>query len=427
VRCSVSIGWLLLPLACLVGQEQGRPVGPPLPLILHHAESFSGRPSDSGLVRELRGNVWLQQGNAVLRCGSAVQYMNTGLVLLRDNVRLEQGELRIRAPFILYDPMAGTATAQGGVEVQQGRRRIRAQKGIYTIPRQELLFYGSVHYRDDTLELYTDTLRYFRSTEVAHAWGGVYLESPVRRLAAEADSLDYSPQQGRLHLSGSVLVQRQNNDSASSDTLWLSAPTVLLVQTAEGYSLRAFDTVMLVRDTLWAAQAASLEWQNSPEEILLSGSPFVWYASAEMTAESIRARLSSGQLHQLLCRGQARLRLHSGLPHRTHQLRADSIVVTHTNDSLSELHAIGNARSLYCHRSAEGAPEGLFRHSADRIELLFSGDSLSQARWLGSVYGEYVPEVLVAEKFSSWALPGMEWTARRPAVPSWRYRPRWVP
>ncbi len=414
---------------CLVvlvpAPAQERPVGPPLPIIVHHADAFLGRHSDSGEVQELVGNVWLQHGNAIVHCGAAVHYLASGLVLLRQNVRIEQGDLQISAPSIVYDPAAGTALAEHGVDIRQGQRRITARWGIYEILQRRLLFRTAVRYQDDTLALWTDTLRYERSTGAAYAWGGVYAESPSERLAAEADTLDYQPSNGLLLLSGSVLLQQWDPDSTRG-SLWLSARRVLLRRREEP-SLQASDSVELLRDTLWAARAESLQRYTSPERFFLYGSPLVWYTTAELTAETVEARRAAGQLQQLVCTGQARLRLATGIPERFHQLRADTITVVRQEDSLTELIASGNARSLYCHRAADGAPEGLFRHGADRIELSFSGDSLQSARWLGAVYGEFIPEPLVADRFREWSLPGMLWRAERPQLRSWRHRPRWLP
>lgn len=419
-----SIGLLCLCLAVAVSQEL--PVGPPLPVLLHHADSFSWRQSDSGQVRELIGNVWLQQGNAILRCGSAVHYLQTGLLLLRHNVQIEHAELRIVAPVIFYDPRAGVAWADRGAELEHKRRTIRARWAAYDIPQQELRFATSVQYTDDTLHLWTDSLRYLRRTDRAHAWGGIYLESPAERLAAEADSLFYTPAEGWLLLVGHALLQ-QHDAAESPGAVWLSADSIALAHTPERQSLTAIGSVALVRDTLWTASAERLRWERSPSRVALSGTPHLWYGPAELTGDSAYAILQAGRLHTLALFGQARLRIATAFPSRFHQLRADSLLLRQPLDSVLELIARGNARSLYCHRASAGAPEGLFRHSADRIELVFFHDSLHEARWLGSVYGEYIPEHLVGERFPAWALPGMAWQRQRPPLPSWRYRHRWLP
>ncbi len=422
---TIALWLLLLAPAGLSAQEPL--VGPTLPLIVHHADRFVGRQSDSGEVQELLGNVRLQQGNVVISCGAATQYRATGVVLLRHNVRIEQGELRIAAPRISYDPAAGIAVADNGVEIRTGAQSIRARWGAYDIPRRQLLFRRAVRYQDDTLSLWTDTLRYERLTATTYAWGGVYLESSIEQLAAEADTLVYHPAAGLLQLSGSVLLRRwARGKEPRADTLMLSAQSVTL-RRRSARTLWASDSVLLLYDTLWAARAESLLWDDSLGRFTLSGAPLVWYGNAELRADSIQGVLSSEQLQQLFCTGQARLRLHTDLPGRSHQLRSDTLLLRQLNDTLAELIASGNARSLYCHRTADAAPDGLFRHSADRIELLFTGDSLRQARWLGAVYGEYVPELLVGERFSAWTLPGMAWVEERPQPMPWRLRPRWLP
>lgn len=417
---SVAIGYLCLGIAAAQV-----PVGPPLPIILHHADSFSWRQSDSGAVRELTGNVWLQQGNAVLRCGSAVQYLETGSLLLRHNVRIEHGDLRIAAPLVSYEPQSGIAIADRGADIEHKHRTIRARWAAYNIPQQELQFATSVQYADDTLRLWTDSLRYLRRTDRAYAWGGVYVESPPYRLVGEADRLLYAPDAGVLVLVGHALLRQ--HDETQPTSIWLSADSIVLADIHGAHSLQATGSVVLLRDTLWAASAERLLWEHSSSQLWLSESPHLWYGPAELTGDSAYAVLHSGQLRTLIFFGQARLRMGTPFPERSHQLRGDSLVVQHPSDSLIELIAYGNARSLYCHRAASGMPEGLFRHSADRIELLFIGDSLHQARWLGGVYGEYIPENLVRERFSAWSLPGMAWQRQRPSLPPWRHRTRWLP
>ncbi|MCS6966816.1 MAG: hypothetical protein NZ473_08695, partial [Candidatus Kapabacteria bacterium] len=325
---------------------QDRPIGPPPPVVLHHADSFFGRQSDSGEVRELRGNVHLQQGTTILRCGSALQYLETGLVILRQNVYIEQGDLHISAPTITYNPVTGIATAENGAEVRQGKRTIRARWGMYDIPRRELLFQSFVHFRDDSIDLRTDTLRYFRLTERAHARGGVYVESPLQRLAAEADTLDYQPRSGWMRFAGSVILhQRPASTTSSTDTLWLMASTATIVQSNGRSTLEASGSIALVQDTSWAARAESIRWQSSAEILSLRGTPVIWYGNAELTGDSVVVVFFSGQFHRLHCVGRSRLRLRTATDSiRTHQLRADSIFLRRQNDSLTELIAFGNAR-----------------------------------------------------------------------------------
>ncbi|MEN3026226.1 MAG: OstA-like protein [Chlorobiota bacterium] len=416
-----SIGLLLLLSPALYGQD--RPIGPPLPVILHHADAFAVRPSDSGDVRELIGNVWLQQGNATLRCGTALQYIATGLVVLRHNVRLEQDGLRITAPLIIYDPAAATAVAEQGAEIRQDSRSVRARWGFYNIAQRELLLVTDVLYRDETVTLWTDTLRYHRATGVSHSWGGGYAESPSGHLSAEADTITYLPQSSQIRLAGSAILRQL--DTAAHDTVWLTAATILLRRDSTGNHLRAEGSASIVRDTLWAARASRVLWEEDSGHVTLSGDPTVWYGAAELKADSIAVFLQGGQFSILHGYGNARLRIRIDTTLRMHQLKADSVSLRRLSDSLAELHAVGNTRTVYWHYDSDGVPAGLFRNSADRVELVLYDDSLQTARWLGKIYGEYVPEPLIGERPAEWSLPSLAWQEERPLVPSWRHRWRW--
>ena len=415
--------WVLAVAALIaVPLRSQQPVGPPLPVILHHADSFVGSQTDSGEVRELTGNVWLQQGNVVLRCQRAIQNLHTGRIELAGNVRIEQEELQIWAPRILYDPTTAVATALEGAQLQQRSQRIRARSVRYELARRELLFFGSVVYSDDSLQLWTDTLRYARTSGAVLVWGGGYVER-LPGWAAEADTLEYLPQMGRIRLAGAATIQRHG------DTLrqWGLRAEHILLQRDSLQWLAARGGVELLGDTVWAARAAELQWQDAPQERLrLWGDPFVWYGTAELRADTVVASMRSDTLQELRAWGSARLRVLLDSSEWMHQLQADTVVVL-PSDTVRQLCGNGAARSVYVHRDADGRFRGLFRVGADRIRLGFAADTLRWVRWLSMVYGEYVPQELVGENLSAWVLKGFQWHSARPQPIAWRYKRRWVP
>ena len=73
------------------------------PIILNHADLMEGKETASGSIRELKGNVSISQGNVILSCSHAIEYIQQNLVELSGDVILKQGSLTLSTPFALYD------------------------------------------------------------------------------------------------------------------------------------------------------------------------------------------------------------------------------------------------------------------------------------------------------------------------------------
>ena len=85
------------------------------PIILNHADLMEGKETASGSIRELKGNVSISQGNVILSCSHAIEYIQQNLVELSGDVILKQGSLTLSTPFAYLD----TSNDQGTMNISE--------------------------------------------------------------------------------------------------------------------------------------------------------------------------------------------------------------------------------------------------------------------------------------------------------------------
>ncbi|MFN8359778.1 MAG: OstA-like protein [Candidatus Kapaibacterium sp.] len=440
---------LLLSALSLSAQSSGGTTTGGEPIYVRHADLLSGSDTTGILIRELVGNVHIEQGNVTLRCNRATQYLAENRVVMIGNVKVIQGTVTLSGPSANYDGNTRIATGNEGVKIVDRKTTLTARAGRYSTISAIANFYGNVRAEDDSLAIDADTIEYHRSTENSFASGNVLMQAkyskafivgdsaenypskyysrvtghpilfqidtvapPKDSLNSSNDSLKLSTNQPNISKPDSLLT-RKDTAAKKPDTMTISS---VVMESYRGKNERYIATgqVEVVRGGL-SARADTVLYGNSDEKILLRGKPVVWYDSTQLSADSINVYVPLKKLKKIEAFANAFSASQDDSLHadRVNQLSGAAITIAVELDTLREVFARGEAKSLYF-LMKETAPDGAARHSADSIRITMENSKPEIIRWLGGVNGENIPERMMEGKNKDYYLPAWRWEKTRP-------------
>ena len=433
---------LLLSALSLSAQSSGGTTTGGEPIYVRHADLLSGSDTTGILIRELVGNVHIEQGNVTLRCNRATQYLAENRVVMIGNVKVIQGTVTLSGPSANYDGNTRIATGNEGVKIVDRKTTLTARAGRYSTISAIANFYGNVRAEDDSLAIDADTIEYHRSTENSFASGNVLMQAKYSKAFIVGDSAENYPSRNYSRVTGHPILFQIDTVATSHDSLKISKdssntskPDSLLAQkdtsakkpdtmtissvVMESYRGKneryiATGQVEVVRGGL-SARADTVLYGNSDEKILLRGKPVVWYDSTQLSADSINIYVPLKKLKKIEAFANAFSASQDDSLHadRVNQLSGAAITIAVELDTLREVFARGEAKSLYF-LVKETAPDGAARHSADSIRITMENSKPEIIRWLGGVNGENIPERMMEGKNKDYYLPSWRWEKTRP-------------
>ena len=431
MKTIASIMLLILSISSLFAQQSGGSPTAGEPIHLVWADSTVGKEAPTGSFRFAEGHVQFRQGNVTVWCDRANDFHEENRVELMGNVRIIQGTVTLTAPKADYDGNTRIAYGNKGLKIVDRKTTLTAKAGRYSTQNTIANFYGDVKVEDDSVVIDADTIEYHRSTENSYASGNILLQAKYSHAFIKGDScvnfpsINYSRVVGNtvLYQMDTLAVSRKDSltqikkDSLVKkrppDTLTISSA---MIEAFRGKNERYVATgkVEMVRSSL-AARADTAYFEKNEELVRLRGIPIVWYDSTQLSADSIIVYLPNQHLRKIEAYSQAFSASKDNTLHldRPNQLSGEKIVISVENDTLREVFAKGDSKSLYF-LLKENYPDGVARHSADSIRITMENGKPEIIRWLGGVNGENFPEKMVENKAQTYYLPAWRWESVRP-------------
>jgi lipopolysaccharide export system protein LptA len=441
MKIIASIILLLSALSLSAQSSGGSPTGGER-IELQHADVLAGVEGGIGIYRYAKGNVKFQQGNIHVWCDSAIEYPIENRVQLSGRVKIVQGTVTLTAPKADYDGNTRIAVGNQGVKIVDRKTTLTARAGRYSTLTTIANFYGKVRAEDDSVAIDADTIEYHRSTENSFASGNVLMQAKYSKAFIVGDSAENYPSRNYSRVTGHPILFQIDTVATSHDSLKISKdssniskPDSLLAQkdtTAKKPDTMTISSVVMesyrgkneryiatgqvevVRGGL-SARADTVLYGNSDEKILLRGKPIVWYDSTQLSADSINIYVPLKKLKKIEAFANAFSASQDDSLHadRVNQLSGAAITIAVELDTLREVFARGEAKSLYF-LVKETAPDGAARHSADSIRITMENSKPEIIRWLGGVNGENIPERMMEGKNKDYYLPSWRWEKTRP-------------
>jgi len=396
------------------------------------ADQLVGRSVGDMQLRELIGNVRLQQDNVYITCDRAVQNMSRNAVELIGSVVIRQDTLTLKTDRGHYNGENGVASSRQGVYLNDGHVTLTAQRGTYATESKMAEFLNDVTIEDTAATITSRRMHYLRDSALVIAWDSVRIRFKGENVRILADSVRHYPDEQRseffhdpvLWQIDTTFVRRTVSgeiDSLALDTLNIAADYMKALRDTANIFLSQGD-VSIVRAQL-AARAATALFLRSDSLIHLSGDPILWYGENQITGDSITAFLSDNKLRELDVVGSAFSISRSKPaesdtlypPGRFDQTRGKRIRMHFADSKPERIRVEQTAISLY-YLYEEGALNGVRRESSDLIIISFDDGVVDEIRSIKGVEGSYFPEQYVNGKESSYNLDGFAWIENRPVM-----------
>lgn len=391
------------------------------PIILKHADSLLGTTSEAGIVRRVKGNVTFIQGNVTVTCSEAIQYIDQNRVELNGNVVINQGTVTLRTPHGEYNGNTRMAFGRSGILLTDRDTRLSAIEGFYSTADRVADFYRNVVVENDSLVVYSDTLKYIRDNQNSFASGSAAAFGKYESIRLYGDSITHYPSQRYIRVAGGTplfcridTAKTTSGTAQQHDTLCISGDILEAFRTPGDERYVATGNMRLTRGSL-AARSRNGTYSHTLENIQLQGAPVLWVDSTQLSGDSIAIRLRNRSVERITAYRNAFAATRSDtLPgSRIHQITGDNIIIAVSQDTLRRITAENKAFSLYF-LYKEGIPDGASRSSADMITIDLENGQASNVHWTGKVDGEYLPEPMIATRLSEYNLRNFRWLTNRP-------------
>ena len=384
------------------------------PIVLNYADSLVSRTIGGETARIVSGRVEFQQGNVIVRCDQATQFLQSNKVVLVGNVKVFREHVTVSADRGVYYGNERRMDSEGNVRLQDGDVVLLADFGTYYPEEHRGHFLGNVTVNDTASVIQADELTYYEEDDRTIAQRNVRFIDDKNRMVIFGQRLEHEGTRGYTRVTELPrLLQIDTTAAGTVDTLVVTSRMMeSIIDSTRRYI--ATDSVALVRGEL-ASLSEMTTFYPEQDRITLRGDPTMWYARTQVSGDSIDIFLRDRRAHRVVVMGRVFvISLGDTLyPQRFDQVTGETMTMTFYEDKIERIEVNTTATSLYFLYD-EGKPNGLNRSSGDSIIISFSDGLLRDLTVIGGVQGQYFPENMVAERESEYNLVGFDWKENRP-------------
>ena len=320
-------------------------------------ETVNGR-----TVRKLWGNVRFRQGEAVMSCDSAIQYVDKNVTNLMGNVCINTGKRQLYADMVRYN------------------ENTRVEEAL-----------GNVVLYDSTRILHGDFVTYFENEERAIASGNVLLTDTTQFAVLTCGHIEYERVGGYAAAWQKPILTK--TDSTGEDSIQIYGAKMELFETGKRAVVR--DSVLIVRKALHA-QCGFAEYRDEEEKIILTDQPIATRKFDTIYGDRFELFLKETEIETILVMGDALITspmdtLNPG--RRLNELQGQTVTMVFEDEHLCEIIIKEQGSSSY-YLVEEGEFRGVNNITGDLIKIYLVDDELQRVRiesTPGKTTGTYYP------------------------------------
>jgi lipopolysaccharide export system protein LptA len=415
-------------------------------------DSLLGKVINGESVREIYGNVVLTQGNVVITCDEAVQYIARNDAILKGNVVARQDSLTITTPEGFYFGNERRTKSTAGIILDDQKVILEADSGEYffdddkaffqtnvilfdsvmTLFADELTYFqkedralaiGNVKIIDATNEIIADKLEHFRRTKISIADDNVKIRSLENSTLIFGDHLeDYPENKYTLINKNPILIQYDT--SYVSETDFTVDTLIIKAHKMEAYRdtaniFKAIDSVKIIKGgfasindfTIYLRDTETIITKKVSED---AGQPILWFENSQLTGDSITIYIDDKKIKELDVIGKAfMLSQNKKYKERFDQTSSKNVRLFFADNKLLRAEFEGNVLSIYYLYEVEEA-NGLTKSSAKDVTIVFEDNEVNEVRMYGAPSSEYYPEKQVVGNERAFTLPKFIFYKNRP-------------
>jgi len=394
-------------------------------------------------IREVNGNVVLTQGNVVITCNKAIQYLARNDAKLIGNVIITQDTLTIYTDEGFYYGNERRSFSDKGVRLDDKKVILTAKIGEYFFNDDRADFRTKVKLFDTVSTLTSERLLYFRKEDRAIAFGNVKITDKENII--HADSLIHFRRNEESFGFGNVSIKNKENNSMilgghmedyrqlnysmvdslplllqmdttfagdtvkTIDTLLIKARTMKAYRDSSNKFI-AIDSVEIIRSDFSAKNDYAIYFRND-EQIVTSkiaeekAQPVMWYETSQLSGDSIKIFLKEQQIQKIdIFRNALIASYNEEYTRRFDQISGDTIYLFFDSTGIKRNEVYSGVLSIY-YLYNDGKPNGLMKASSESAIMNFDNKKISTVRLYGTPNSEYHPEAVITGKEQEYFLP----------------------
>lgn len=412
-------------------------------------DSLVGKMIEGEAIREVYGNVVITQGNVVITCNKAIQYIYRNDAHLIGNVIVKENNMTITTDEGFYYGNKKVAFSDKGLKLNDGKVILTAQKGEYffnedlahfltnvklfdtttTLTSEELFYYQNeskavairnVKIVDPDNIILADSLTHFRVIRETFADGNVSITSLSNNVIIFGGHLeDYNERNYSLIENNPLLVQIDTSANGQIDTLVIKSEIMEAFRDSLDNYYIAKDSVKIVRGNF--ASFNNYTIFNRNEETLItyfnsptSFSPVLWNENSQLSGDSIFIKLNENKIERVeVYRSAFLLSQNEFFPERHDQISGQNVIMFFEDSEIKTVEVTGGVLSIY-YTYEENEKNGLTKSSSQSAILNFEERKVTEVKLYGTPVSEFYPENLVNGKEITFLLPLYIFHSNRP-------------
>lgn len=410
-------------------------------------DSLIGKMVNGESVREVYGNVVLTQGNVVITCNKAIQYISRNEAELIGNVIAKKDTLTIKTARGFYFGNLSKTKSNSGVYLDDKKVILTADSGEYffnedravfetnvklfdttsTLTSTKLNYFqkqdravaiGNVKIVDPENEITADTLEHFRKTKITFAFSNVRIKNLKNNTEIYGEHLEDFRERNYsiidikpllLQVDTTYITREDSTKEAKLDTLFIKARLMESFRdSSEKYI--ATDSVLILKDEFASRNDLTLFYKEQNRIVINkigeeARQPIIWYKNSQLTGDSITIYLDGNKITKLDVNNIAFMMSQNEIyDNRFDQTSSDSIKIYFANNKINEADFFGKVYSIYYLYEGE-TKNGLTKSNSSKAKVLFKDDEVSEVKLYINPASEYYPEKQVNGNEKSYLLP----------------------
>jgi len=421
----------IIGLSCVFAQEDNtiRIVG----------DSLVGKIVNGESIREVHGNVVMNQGKVIITCGKAIQYIARNEAELIGNVVVIQDSITINTDLGYYYGDSKVAFSKSGVKYFDGHVHLQSQNGYYYFDQKKAYFFenvrlndsisslnsnfltyyddkdsavavGNVIVKDTSSIIHADSLIHLREKQISFAYRNVSVIDPKNKLVIFGDLLEsYQKNDYSKILGNPLLIKIDTTNSGKLDTLVISSK-YMKAYSDSTRRLIATDSVKIARGDFSSINSYSIYFQSDKHLYTFKRdadlrSPVLWNGNTQLIGDTVNIFLQENRLSRMNINSNALIITDNPeYDFRYEQVSGKEIKMFFGEDGLELSEVKGNVLSIY-YLYEDGEPNGLLKSSSEEAKIFFKDNDVENVRLYGNPVSEYHPENLVQGKEKDFTLP----------------------
>jgi lipopolysaccharide export system protein LptA len=410
-------------------------------------DSLVGKLINGESIREVYGNVVLTQGNVVITCDKAIQFLSRNEAELIGNVIAKKDTITIKTPHGFYYGNLRKTKSNTGVYLDDKKVILTADSGDYYFDEDRAFFQTNVKLYDTTTTLTSDKLNYYNKQDRAIAVGNVKIIDPENIIIA--DSLEHFRNTQITYAFNKVRIRSKKNNTEifgqhledfREKNYSLIDVSPLLVQVDTTYIVNKDSTKESRLDTLFIKARVMESFRDSTEKFVATDSvlilknefasrndltlfykqkdkiitdkisedarqPIIWYDNSQLTGDSITIFLDGNKITRLDVNHVAFMMSQNKLyEERYDQTSSDSMKIYFDDNKIKDADFFGSVYSIYYMYDGE-TKNGLTKSNSSKMKVIFKNNEVDKIKLYSNPASEYYPEKQVSGNEKSYLLP----------------------